>query len=118
MLALGLAALGFYGLLSFNVGRRTAEIGIRMAMGATPAQVHALVLRQTMWILIAGIVPGIVLTKFASRGVQSLVYGSGAIDAWALLFAVGVLSIAGVIAAWRPARRAATVDPIAALRAD
>jgi predicted permease len=117
-LALGLAALGFYGLLSFNVGRRTAEIGIRMALGATPGQVHALVLRQTTWILIAGIVPGIVLTEFASRGVQSLLYGSGAIDAWALLFAIGVLSMAGLIAAWRPARRAATVDPIAALRAE
>jgi len=71
-----------------------------------------------MWILLAGIVPGIVLTEFASRGVQSLLYGSGAIDVWALLFAIGVLAIAGVIAAWRPARRAALVDPIAALRAE
>jgi predicted permease len=117
-LALGLAALGFYGLLSFNVGRRTAEIGIRMAMGATPAQVHALVLRKTLWILITGIVPGIILTEFASRGVQSLLYGSGAIDVWALLFAIGVLAIVGVIAAWRPARRASAVDPMEALRAE
>jgi ABC-type antimicrobial peptide transport system permease subunit len=117
-LALGLATLGFYGLLSFNVGRRTAEIGIRMAMGATPAQVHALVLRQTLWILVAGIVPGIVLTEFASRGVQSLLYGSGAIDVWALMFASAVLAMAGFLAAWRPARRASAVDPMEALRAE
>jgi len=110
--------LGFYGLLSFNVGRRTAEIGIRMAMGATPAQVHALVLRQTLWILVAGIVPGIVLTEFASRGVQSLLYGSGAIDVWALMFASAVLAMAGFLAAWRPARRASAVDPMEALRAE
>jgi predicted permease len=117
-LALALAALGFYGLLSFNVGRRRAEIGIRMAMGATPGQVQGLVLRQTMWILGAGIVPGIVLTEFASHGVQSLLYGSGALDAVALLFAIGVLGVVGLVAAWRPARRASVVDPVEALRAE
>jgi predicted permease len=117
-LALALAALGFYGLLSFNVGRRRAEIGIRMAMGATPGQVQGLVLRQTLWILGAGIVPGIVLTEFASRGVQSLLYGSGALDVVALLFAIGVLGVVGLVAAWRPARRASIVDPVEALRAE
>jgi hypothetical protein len=72
--------------------------------GRDAAQVHALVLRQTLWILVAGIVPGIVLTEFASRGVQSLLYGSGAIDVWALMFAIAVLAMAGFLAAWRPAR--------------
>ena len=117
-LALALAALGFYGLLSFNVRRRTAEIGVRMAMGATPAQVHTLVLRQTLWILMAGIVPGIILTEMASRGVQSLLYGSGAIDFWALGFAIVVLCGVGVLAAWVPARRASGIDPVVALRAE
>jgi hypothetical protein len=117
-LALALAALGFYGLLSFHVGRRRAEIGIRMAMGATPTQVRALVLRQTLWILIIGIVPGIVLTEIASRGVQSLLYGSGPLDVWALVFAIAILAIVGVVAAWRPARRASVVDPVEALRAE
>jgi predicted permease len=117
-LALALAVLGFYGLLSFNVGRRTPEIGVRMALGATPAQVHGLILRQTVWILAGGIVPGIILTEIASRGVQSLLYGSGAIDFWAVGFAVFVLCGVGVIAAWVPARRASRVDPVEALRAE
>jgi predicted permease len=118
VLALALAALGFYGLLSFSVGRRPAEIGIRMAMGATPAQVHALILRQTLGILAAGIIPGMVLTEFASRGVQSFLYGSGALDIWALAFSVAVLVAVGILAAWHPARRAAAFDPVEALRAE
>jgi hypothetical protein len=117
-LAEALAALGFYGLLSFNVTRRTAEIGIRVAMGATPAQVRELVLRPTLWILIAGILPGIALTEAASRGARALFYGSGTIDVWALAFAICVLGLVGMLAAWRPARRAAVIDPVEALRAE
>jgi predicted permease len=118
ILALALAALGFYGLLSFTVRRRTGEIGVRMALGATPAQVHGLVLRQCLWILVAGIVPGIIFTEIASRGVQSLLYGSTAIDDWALGFAVLVLGAVGALASWLPARRASAIDPVEALRAD
>jgi predicted permease len=118
VLALALAALGFYGLLSFNVMRRTAEIGVRMAVGATPAQIHFLVLRETLTILIAGIVPGVILTELTGRAVKALLYGSAAIDFWALSFAVCILAAAGLLAALRPARRAASVDPVKALQAE
>jgi predicted permease len=117
-LAEALAALGFYGLVSFNVTRRTAEIGIRMAVGATPAQIRALVVRQTLWIFISGILSGIILAEAASRGARALVYGSAAIDFWALGFAVCILGVVGILAAWRPARRAAMIDPVEALRAE
>jgi predicted permease len=118
LLAEALAALGFYGLVSFNVTRRTAEIGIRMAVGATPAQVRALIVRQTLWIFIAGILSGIILAEAAIRGARALVYGSAAIDFWALGFAVCILGVVGMLAAWRPARRAAMIDPVEALRAE
>jgi len=118
LLALALAALGFYGLLSSNVTRRTAEIGIRIAIGATRADVYALILRQTMGILIVGIVPGLVLTEALGFVVKNLLFGTGTLNFWPLLLAVCVLVIVGVITALRPARRATLIDPVKALRAD
>ncbi len=116
--ALALAVLGFYGLLSFNVTRRTAEIGVRMALGATPANVQLLVLRETLAILIAGIVPGVILTELMGRAARGLLYGSATIDFWALSFATCVLAAVGLLAVLRPARRAASIDPVTALRAE
>jgi hypothetical protein len=117
-LALALAALGFFGLLSFNVTRRTAEIGIRISIGATPAQVRALIFHETAWILFAGIVPGVVFTEIMGRVVRTLLYGSGAIDVWALSFAICVLMATGMLAGLVPAHRAASIDPIKALRTE
>jgi predicted permease len=118
LLALAIAALGFYGLLSFNFTRRAAEIAVRMAIGATPADVRFLVLRQTFGILIVGIVPGVILTETMGRIARGLLYGSATIDVWALSFAIFVLVCVGLVAALLPARRAARIDPLKTLHAE
>ncbi len=118
LVAMALAALGFYGLLSFNVAARTSEIGIRIAMGATPADVRALLLRQTFGILAAGILPGVILAEIAGLAVRDLLYNAGSVHLAPLSLAASLLIIIGVLAVLRPARRAAQIDPITALRAD
>ena len=115
-LTLTLAAIGFYGLLSYHVARRTSEIGVRMALGATRGQVHGLFLRQTLVILLAGFIPGIVLTEMVGRTARTLLYGVRETDPWALLLAICVLGFSGVLATFIPARRAASLDPVKALR--
>jgi predicted permease len=118
ILALGLAVLGFYGLLSFLVTRRTAEIGVRVAVGATPVDLYRLVLGRTFAILIAGIVPGLVLIEAMKFVARNLLFGAGATSLVPVLIAVIVLAAAGVGASLRPAMRATKIDPIQALRAD
>ncbi len=117
-LALGLAILGFYGLLSFMVTRRTAEIGVRVAVGATPAALYRLVLERTLVILIAGIVPGLALIEAMKYVARNLLFGASATSFAPVLIAVIVLAATGVGASLRPAMRAAKIDPIQALRAD
>jgi predicted permease len=117
-LTLTIAAIGFYGLLSFHVTRRTGEIGVRMALGATRAQVHRLFLRQTQIILIAGIIPGIVMTEIAGRTARTLLYGVKETDPWTLLLAICVLLLSGLLATLIPAARAASLDPVKALRSE
>jgi len=117
-LALGLAVLGFYGLLSFMVTRRTAEIGVRVAVGATPLDLYRLVLGRTLAILIAGIVPGLALMEAMKFMARNLLFGAGATSFIPVLIAVIVLGAAGVGASLRPAMRATRIDPIRALRAD
>jgi predicted permease len=117
-LTLALAALGFYGLLSFRVARRTSEIGIRMALGATRSQVRALFLGQTLQILIAGLIPGAALALGTSYLARKLLYGTGRMDIWALGFAAFVLAAAGLLATLVPAHQAASIDPMRALRSE
>jgi predicted permease len=117
-LTLVIAAIGFYGLLSFHVTRRTVEIGVRMAVGATRLQVHGLFLRQTGTILIAGLIPGIVLTEMVGRITRSLLYGVRETDPWSLLLAICVLLFSAVFATFITARRAASLDPVKALRSE
>jgi predicted permease len=117
-LTLALAAIGFYGLLSFQVVRRTSEIGIRMALGATRGQVLRLFLRQTLTILLCGILPGILLTVLIGRSARTLLYGIRETDPWTLAAASCVLIASGLAATMIPARRAAALDPIQTLRAE
>ncbi|HEY4906312.1 MAG TPA: ADOP family duplicated permease [Candidatus Acidoferrum sp.] len=117
-LVLLLAALGFYGLLSFHVARRTAEIGVRVAVGATPSDVRSLILRQAFGILAIGVLPGIVFLELTGLAVRNLLYGVGAVNLAPVFAAVAVLIGVAFLAALGPARRAARVDPIEALRSE
>ncbi len=120
-LALALAALGFYGLISFRVARRTREIGLRMALGATRANVQSLFLRSTFSILLAGAIPGIVLALLMRSLILNLMYTTSSpvvMDLWALAFSILILACTGVLASLYPARRAASTQPVEALRAE
>jgi predicted permease len=117
-LALVLAAVGVYGVVAYAVARRTREIGVRVALGARHGDVVRLVVRQNLGLVKWGVLIGLPLAWGAARLVGSLLLGAG--TASPLAFAGGTLFLAGVatLAAWLPARRAARVDPITALRTE
>jgi predicted permease len=115
-LALLLAALGLYGVLSYGVAQRTREFGIRIAVGAEARIITGLVLREAARVVCAGIAVGLLATWALGRIVSSLLYGVDARDPASIAIAVAVLGAAGLLAAWLPARRASRVDPIRALR--
>ena len=114
--ALLLAALGIYGVMTFEVEQRTHEIGLRMALGAGRAQVLALILKDGMIQAIAGLVLGFAGAYFVGRAMQSRLYGIGAIDPVALGAVAAVLLAAALLACYVPAQRATKVDPMVALR--
>jgi predicted permease len=115
-LALVLAAIGLYGLMSYGVSRRTREFGIRMAIGAEAGSIVSLVLKEAMWLLIAGVAVGLAAAWALGRIVKSMLFGIEPADPVSALIAVVVLAAAAVVAAWIPARRASRVDPTRALR--
>jgi predicted permease len=117
-LALTLAIIGLYGVLSYGVVQRTRELGIRMAIGATTGSIRWLVLREAAWILGVGVVVGLGLAWPLGRFANSLLFGISARDPASTATAIGVLLAAGALGAWIPARRASQVDPIRALRYD
>jgi predicted permease len=115
VVALLLAALGLFGLMSYNVARRTNEIGIRMALGAQRRDVLRLVMRESMILVIVGVVAGLALALFASRFVATLLYGVPPTDLLALALAILVMLTVSAVAGYIPARRASRVDPMVAL---
>lgn len=116
VLALVLAAIGIYGVLAYSVSRRTSEIGIRMALGARPAAVLAMVLREATWIAAIGAISGTVAALSMGKLVGSLLYGLKPWDPATLLGSAMLLGLVALGASWIPAHRAATVDPMCALR--
>jgi predicted permease len=115
-LALLLASLGLYGVTSYSVNRRRGEIGIRMALGADRGGVLRLVMQRVSWLLVAGVVFGAGLTWWASRFVSTLLFGLEPRDPLTFSMAAAVLALAGMLAGWLPARRAARIDPARVLR--
>ncbi|HEY2905982.1 MAG TPA: ABC transporter permease [Vicinamibacterales bacterium] len=118
ILAVAVACLGLYAMVSYSVARRTNEIGIRLALGASLANVRWLVLRETIILVAFGIAAGIAVTMPALRFVEALLYGLSTRDPATLAFAAATLCTVAVVAGAGPAWRASRVDPARALRAD
>jgi putative ABC transport system permease protein len=117
-LALLLSAIGLYAALAFLIGERTREIGVRIALGASRADVGRLVFRRGTVIFGGGALAGLAACVFAGPLLAHLLYGVGPRDPIALLAGPLVLAVVAVLAIWLPARRAMRVDPVAALRAE
>jgi predicted permease len=118
LLALSLACVGLYGVLSYAVARRTNEIGIRMALGARRGDVIWLVSREALALVVAGIAIGLLASLAATRTASTLLYGLEPNDAPTIAAATLLLLAVAALAGYLPARRAALVDPMKALRED
>ena len=116
VLGLVLSAVGLYGLLSFQVSRRTRELGVRTALGAQAGALILLVFRQGAWLVAAGLASGLAASLAFARMLESQLHGISAADPTAYLLAATVLTFAAALACWFPARRAARIDPMVALR--
>jgi ABC-type antimicrobial peptide transport system permease subunit len=116
LLALVLATIGLYGVMSYNIARRRNEIGIRMALGAEQSRVLRMVLREVAVLIGAGLAIGLAAAMGATRFVESFLYGTKANDPWTLSLAAGFLALVAAIAGFMPARRASRLEPMNALR--
>ncbi len=115
-LALFLASIGLFGLMSYSVARRTNEIGVRMALGARSSDVLRLVMRESLTLVFIGIGIGLIGAFAAGRLVTSLLYGLATTDPVTIASAVALMILVSVLASYLPARRASRVDPMVALR--
>jgi len=115
-LALVLAAIGIYGVVSYSVNRRVREIGVRMALGATPAEVQRLILREGIRLVAMGVAAGLVIALSGSRAVESMLFATSPRDAATFVLVPSILTLVAVLACWFPALRATRIDPAVALR--
>jgi len=113
-----LGLVGIYGVVSYIVSQRTTEIGVRLALGAEPSKVTAMIVGQGGLVTLVGILAGLAASLVTGRLVQSLLYGVSPRDPVVLAGMTLLLFVAAVLACWLPARRAARVSPVQALRAD
>jgi putative ABC transport system permease protein len=118
LLAVLLAAIGLYGVMAYSVARRSNEVGIRMALGADRRTVVANVVRETMTLVVAGVAVGLAAAWSATRLIASTLFGVTAMDPLTLAFAITAMMTVALLAGYVPARCAAAVNPIVALRQD
>ncbi|MGB9028861.1 MAG: ABC transporter permease [Acidobacteriaceae bacterium] len=116
--ALLIAVAGIYGLLAYSVSQRTRELGLRLALGAQRGDIVWLILRHALVLLAAGVAAGLVVAWAASGVMRSFLYGAAAWSAATILLVVLALALCGITASYLPARRAAAVDPVEALRTE
>ena len=118
MLALGLAAIGVYGVMSLIVSERTREVGVRLALGAEPSQLLTMIVGQASKLALIGIVIGVVAALPLAPLLDSQLYGIRSFDPLSFLSVPIVLMLIAALAALVPARKAMRIDPLAALRVD
>jgi predicted permease len=118
IVAVALAAIGLYGVLAYSIGTRTRELGIRITLGATSGSLIAGVLRDAAWSVVPGIIAGLLGALYLSRFLETLLYGIRPHDPATFAAVGGLFLLVSAIACYMPARRAANVDPVVALRAD
>jgi len=113
-----LGVIGLYGVIAYSVSQRTREIGVRMALGAPRGAVYGMVMRQAGWLTAVGVGAGLVCAVGASLLMRKMLFGVAAWDVETLLAVAVVLGAAAMVASYLPARRAAGVNPVEALRAE
>jgi predicted permease len=116
LLAMLLASIGLYGIMAYTVARRTRDIGIRMALGAQPGSVLWLILRETLILVLVGVVVGLPLALGGTHLIKSMLFGLGIVDPLAMIVPAITLAVVAALAGFLPARRAMRVDPMVALR--
>jgi ABC-type antimicrobial peptide transport system permease subunit len=115
-IGLTLGALGIFGVLAFTVSQRRREIGVRVALGASPRSVLRLIVMQGMLLAVSGVVLGVIGASVLTRSMESVLFGIEPADPLTFAEVVAVLLAAAALASWLPARRALAIDPVTALR--